>query len=168
MNRIGALAAVVAAIGLCMLPGCKNYYSVEVTGDSADQVRSVFLIVADPNPLDEAPDDPASLIDPEKIPDYLLFAQYDPEGEMNPMRWREESNEPKTVLIKLDLDRNGRTVQLRIDKELIEGYPGLTFVAVGHGADGWYAEVVEPGQIRFEKGMQLNALSARFVSRPLK
>jgi hypothetical protein len=166
MVRTGTRFWLPPLLGALMLASCASYYRLEFGGDKAEQVSSVFLIVADANPFDKNSEDVSSLIRPDKVGEYLLFAQYDP-VEGNPLRWKEESRNARSDLMKVELSSDARTVTLRIDKSLLEAYSQLTVVAVGHGADRWYAESVDPGEVRLGNGIRLDVGTAKFVRRQL-
>lgn len=149
-----------------LLCSCASFYRLDVGGDQAEQIRSLFLIVADRNPLGGNDTDAASLIHPDKVGDYLLFAQFDP-VEGNPLRWQQVSLDARSDLIQVTLSADLRVATLKIDKSLMEAYSQLTVVAVGHGSEGWYAESVDSGKVRLESGIRLDIGSTRFVRRPL-
>jgi len=167
MLRTGIRRLVAPLAVALLLSGCASFYRLEVGGTQAEQVRSVFLIVADKDPLGGGNVDAGSLIRPVKLGDYLLFAQYDPIGG-GPLRWQEETLDSRSDMIEVGLSEDLATVFVRIDKALLEAYGQLTLVAVGHGVEGWYAEAVDAGKIRLEHGIRFDIGSARFVRRPLK
>lgn len=149
-----------------LLPSCASFYRLEVGGDQADQIRSVFLLVADRNPLSDSAD-ASSLIRPDKVGGYLMFAQFDP-VEGNPLRWQQVSLDSRSDMIKVNVSSDLRVLALTIDKALMEAYGQLTVVAVGHGAEGWYAESIDSGKVRLESGIRFDVGAARFVRRPLQ
>lgn len=150
-----------------LLPGCATYYRVEVGGDRPEQAHSVFLIVADKNPLAQDNKEVSALIRSERIGDYLLFAQFDP-YEGTPLRWRQLPPQCRSELIGVELSQDQSVVKLRVDKELLQAYSDLTVIVVGHGANLWYSEVFDSGKIRNEGGVRLEVGTSRFVIRPLK
>jgi hypothetical protein len=166
MSRSGMRSWLLPLVASLALTSCASFYRLEVGGDQADQVRSVFLIAADADPLEGGKVDPAGLIRPDKIGSYLLFAQFDP-ADGSPLRWQEETVDSRSDMITVRCSSDLRTLTLTVDKALLEAYGGLTLVAVGHGAEGWYAESVDAGKIRLENGVRFDVGSARFVRRPL-
>lgn len=150
-----------------LLPACASYYRVEVGGDRPEQMRSLFLIVAEQDPLDANSQDVARLIRAEMIGKYLLFAQFDPAGGA-PLRWHQQSLRGDSELIRINLNEDQSVVTLRVDKELLKSYGSLAVVAVGHGDGGWYSEVVDAGKIRNEEGLRLDIGASRFVRRQLQ
>ena len=150
----------------CLPSACASYYRVDVGGDRPEQTHSVFVIVADRNPLGKDNPDVSGLIRTERISNYLLFAQFDPDGEV-PLRWRQQSLECRSELIKVTLSEDQTLLKLRVDKELMTPYGELTIVVIGHGSERWYAETVEAGKIRSEGGIRLDVGASRFVRRQL-
>lgn len=153
---------------VCLLPGCASWYKVEVGGEAPESTHSVFLIVADTDPIDAFKiEDMSKLITAERISKYLLFAQFDPDS-ARPLRWRKQSVRGDSDLVKVDLSSDGSVLTLRANKELLTTYPNLAIVVVGHGTEGWYAEAIDPGRIRSEEGTRLDIGSSRFLRRLLR
>ncbi len=141
-----------------------HYYEVEVTGSQPESTHSLFLIVADKDPLDGDHQDLLRLIRAEMIGKYLLFAQFDPESG-KPMRWRRQSVRGNSEQIRIEVSKDESLLTLLVDKDLLDAYRDLTVVAVGHGVGGWYSEVLDAGKIRNEDGMRLEIGAARFMRR---
>lgn len=170
MLKKGTLRLLAPVFGAFALCSCASFYRLEVGGAQAEQVRSLFLLVADQDPLGGGKVQPADLISPDRVGKYLYFAQYDPiEG--NPLRWREEVVNTQFAgsdLIKVTLSTDQRTLTLRVNKDLLEDNTGLTVVALGHFAGGWTTESVSASELRREQGIRLDTGSARFARRPLQ
>ncbi|MCA8975300.1 MAG: hypothetical protein KDC98_11305 [Planctomycetes bacterium] len=149
-----------------LLSGCASYYRLDVGGDRAADLYTLYVLVAEENPLKANPA-AASLVGPDKIGSYLLFAQFDPEdGE--PLRWQEVTANKLTDLVLVSRSQDRKVLTLLVDKTLLESYKGLTVVAVGHGKDGWYAEPVEANLIRLNPGERFDVSRSKIVRRPLK
>ena len=155
-----------------LLQGCSilpswmwtHYYEVEVVGSQPESTHSLFLIVADKDPLEGDNQNLLRLIRAEMISKYLLFAQFDPESG-TPMRWRRQSVRGSSEQIRIEVSKDQSLLTLLVDKDLVEAYRDLTVVVVGHGVGGWYSEVFDAGKIRSEDGMRLEIGSARFTRR---
>ena len=160
MFRTGTRIRQAALLALLLTSSCASYYRLKVGGERLAQVHSLFLIATNGNPYDGG--DPSELISPEKTSTYLLFAQFDPKQEGANLCWHQEVLNVQNSLLKLELSKDKKALTLSANKELREAYPELTILAVAYG-DQWYAQAIDAGVIRLEKGMTLNVDASKFV-----
>ncbi len=163
MNRLGLRAGLLPLVFLCFLfSGCASYYKVYISGDRPEVIESVYVIVAENNPLAKSDMKESELVsDPEQ--QFLLFAEFLP-SEGAPLTWTQHNPPPSIPeMIKLVMPADHRMIRLRVNRKMLETYSELTVLVIGHGSEGWYHWAAKTGQIRLESGMRLQTAASQFL-----
>lgn len=155
------LASMLAVLGLC---SCASYYRLQVGEPQPGDVRSIYLIVAKQDPRENGAVELHQLFEPERLSKYLFRAQYDAVT-AGTTGWKEvkvASRFAGDEMVKVQMSADLRSVEIAVNKILVEDNPTLILLAVGLFQNGWSAEAIDTSELRRESGARVNLLSGRF------
>jgi hypothetical protein len=137
------------ALAALALPGCSSLPfmgpgSMDVTlrGVELDGVVSVYVIVGDEAELTDI-DDPRTIdkvVDPKRHDKYLSFGQFKAEQKDKTWVFQQRALRPNHPLVDIVVAKKSPTIEVEIDRELLEAHPQLSAAfVVNCGSQGWGA-----------------------------